>query len=139
MKDILVDTDLLVYAINDSNELYNKKSRDFINDNVEYLVISDQNINEALRILTHPVFKKRLTVTKALNAVKKITDECTQIVPNISTRDTFYKLVKKYCIDSNRIYDAYLVATMLTNGVHLIATFDKKGFSCFDEVQIMEL
>lgn len=137
MHEILLDTNIILYAINKSDKDC-KKARNYINDNLPKLAVSDQNINEALRVLTHTKNKKPADIKTALKAVRRITDECTHITPNLETRDTFYRLVKKYKISSKNIFDTYLVATALTNSISHIVTSNVRDFKVFKEIYLVE-
>ncbi len=135
MHEILLDTNIIVYAINESDTDC-ERAREYINSNLPKLAIADQSVNEAIRILTHTKYKKAVNTRTALQAVRRISDECTHITPNIETRDTFYELVRKYKITSNDIYDTYLVATALTNAVTHIATNNVSDFKIYEEIKL---
>jgi len=137
MKEILLDTNILIYTINESS-LYHTKAKRFINNHLSALVVSDQTVNEALRILTHNKFARPLTSRQAMRAVKNISNECTHISPNLHTRNLFFDLVKKYNVTSNNIYDAYLAATALSNSISQIATNNAKDFKIFKEIKLVK-
>lgn len=138
MDGILLDTNIIIYALNKLDPDC-KKAKTFINKNLDVLVVADQNINEAVRILTHKKFKTSVDIKTAIKAVRKISDECTHITPNIYTRKMFFELVKKYKVTSNNIYDAYLTATAITNSVPQIATNNVSDFMIYDEIDIVKL
>ncbi len=138
MREILLDTNILIYSLNEKDKDC-AKAQQFINSNLDHLVVADQVVNEAVRILTHTKYPGHLDTTKAIKLVRVIADECTHVTPNLHTRELFYKLVKKYRITSNNVYDAYLVATALSNSVVDIVTSNVKDFNIFKELQVHRL
>lgn len=132
----LIDTNILIYAIN-LNSKFNKSSRVYLSENVTFSVIADQNINEALRLLTHEKYENKLSLNKALRALKNIQDRCISIHPNSQTSEIFIKILSKYNVSSNRLYDAYLVATMYANGIKTIVTANEKDFIQFPELKVI--
>ncbi|MBD3365988.1 PIN domain-containing protein [candidate division WWE3 bacterium] len=137
MPEILLDTNILIFSINE-NDLLNQQAREFINLHLPQLALADQNINEAIRVLTHEKYKKTASLKDAMEAVKRVSDLCIHISPNIYTREHFFRLLKKYKVTSNKIYDAYLVATALSNSIYKIATNNVKDFEVFEEMELVK-
>ena len=48
-------------------------------------------------------------------------------------------LLKRYDIRKQEIFDAQLVAAMLSNNVTRIYTFNRNHFSKFSEIQVLEI
>lgn len=133
---ILLDSNILIYAINiDSPK--NSKAQAFIIENIKNLCVAHQNIFEALRILTHPKFPNPMTSTAAIEAISTISDYLITISPNYETKFVALELIKKYEITSNKIFDAYLASTMLTNEVTMIASDNEKDLSTFKEIKVL--
>jgi len=55
------------------------------------------------------------------------------------TIDTITKLIEKYSPKSQSIFDYFLVATMLDNGIYGIYTADSEHFKQFDSIKIINL
>ena len=132
----LVDSNIVIYSLTE-NSPKKDVSQEFIRDNKEILCLSHQVILETLRVLTHPKFKNPMTSERALKSVWTIVNVLTLLSPNLETILTTKELIKKYEIGSNRIFDAYLVATALSNSVGIIATDNTKHFEIYDEVKIL--
>src|SRR3989344_3187750 len=124
---ILLDSNILVYSLNSASPK-NQKSRDFIINNQDKLCVAHQNINETLRVLTHPKFPNPLSSSEAVEAVTLITDNLMVISPNFETNFVTIEFIKKYKIVSDQIFDTYLVSTMLTNDIFKVATDNTKDF-----------
>lgn len=68
---MLVDTNILVYAINvDSSK--HKKATEFLQEFKTDLEVAHQNILESLRVLTHPKFAQVMSAKKIPSLVKSI-------------------------------------------------------------------
>lgn len=133
---ILVDSNILIYAINRSSPKH-KKAQQFIRQNLRNICVAQQNVVETLRVLTHPVFPLPMKSKDALVAVDAIVTSLHLIGPTHETYMLTCMLMQKYDMSSNKIFDAYLVATMLSNGVHAIATDNERDFMVYEEIQVM--
>lgn len=133
---MIVDTNILIYAINEDSPKHSK-AREFLKENKNVLVVSHQVIFEAIRILTHPKFSKPMKPKSALETVSAIADACEIISPNQKTYYLTLEFIKKFALSGNRIFDAYLAATAITNGVNKIATDNTKHFKKFTDLKII--
>ncbi len=134
--DILVDSNVLVYAINPSSPKHTA-AQSFLNEKNQSLVLAHQNILESLRVLTHPKFSSPMSVIRALEAITVITDACRIIAPELSTSYLAIELIKQHKLIGNQIFDAYLAATVLAAGFQTIATDNVKDFQKFAGLQII--
>jgi uncharacterized protein len=135
---MLVDSNLLVYAI-DSSSPNNEAAQEFLASNLPKLVIADQNILEALRVLTHSKYKNAMTVLDAQSALDSIISNLRVIRPTGLTYEIAKGLIKKYGLSGNQIFDAYLAATALSNSVSKIATNNVKDFARFSEIEVVSV
>ncbi len=133
---MIVDTNILIYSINLDSSKY-KQAQKFLNDNAAELIITHQNVLEAIRVLTHKSFPKPMNLKEALNAILSIAKSCVVISPNQSTYYITIELVKNYNLNGNRIFDAYLAATALSNGINTIATDNTRDFKKFKEIILL--
>jgi predicted nucleic acid-binding protein len=133
---MLLDTNIIIYSLSSKSSKKEKAQR-FILSKKNKLVIAHQNINEAIRLLTHPKTPKRISTKKAIRIVSNATSELKIITPKPTTLHTALILIKKYNIRSNQIFDAYLVATMITNSLSKIATDNEKDFKIFKGISVI--
>lgn len=133
---MLVDTNILIYAINIDSPKH-KKARKFLEDNLGNLEIAHQNILEAIRVLTHPRFSNPMSLKEALDDLLAISQLCEIISPDSNTYYFFLEFIKKNKLTGNRIFDGYLAATALSNRVDAIATDNTKDFKKFNELKII--
>ncbi len=133
---MLVDTNILVYAINEDSSK-NKQAKKFLKDNQGKLTVAHQNIIETIKVLTQSKFSKPLKPKLAIEAVLAIIGNCQIIAPKIGTEFIALELVKKSNLSGNRIFDAYLTATALSNSIDTIATDNVKDFKKFKEIKVI--
>lgn len=133
---MLIDTNILVYSVNLDSPKY-KQAISFISENIGQLEISHQNILEAIRVLTHKKFSHPKRLREALSSVLSIAKSCSIISPNTDTYYLVIELIKKYKMSGNRIFDAYLAATALSNGVTTIATDNTRDFKKFKGIRLV--
>ena len=133
---MLIDSNILVYSFNSSSPKH-KKAQNFLQDNLGELVVAHQNIFETLRVLTHPKFPSPMKIEDALEAIDNILKGCTVISPDYRTHHITLELIKKHKLSADEVFDAYLVATALGNGIGIIATDNTKDFKKFIELEII--
>ncbi|MDP3758439.1 MAG: type II toxin-antitoxin system VapC family toxin [Candidatus Daviesbacteria bacterium] len=133
---MLIDTNILIYAINEDSPKH-KLAKEFLSWNKQTLVISHQVILEAIRVLTHPRFSKPMQSASAVKSVSAIAAACQIIIPNYQTYYLTLELINKFSLSGNRIFDAYLASTAITNEIYQIATDNVRDFKKFKEVKVV--
>lgn len=133
---MLIDSNILVYAINSSSPKHIDAQK-FIQRNVGKLQVAHQNIFETLRVLTHAKFRNPMKTNEAVVAVESIIKACDIIAPDYKTHRIALELIKKYKIVSNQIFDAYLAATAISNGIDTLATDNIKDLQRFSEIKTL--
>lgn len=133
---MLIDSNILVYAINIDSAKYNRAKK-FLRENSQNLHVAHQNILEALRVLTHKKFEHPIGIKKAIGALEGILRGCDIISPDNRTHKVALELIKRYELSSDQIFDAYLVATALCNDINIIATDNTKDLKKFAGIAII--
>lgn len=133
---MLLDSNIIIYAINNSSPKH-KLAQDFIVKNKSRLYVAHQNIFESLRVLTHPKYPNPMDIKGATGAVNGICDALNVVYPQLETHFLALELIKKYQLTSDKIFDAYLVASMLSSGVDEIATDNEKDFRVFKGIKVI--
>ncbi|MGH2566630.1 MAG: type II toxin-antitoxin system VapC family toxin [Ginsengibacter sp.] len=127
---MLVDTNILVYAINkDSSK--SKLARSFLQKTKVGLEVSHQNIFEAYRVLTHRKFSNPMKIKAAQEEILEAIKNCRIIVPDKMTHHLAFALIEKNDLTGNKVFDAYLAAVAISNEVTQIATDNEKDFKKF--------
>lgn len=133
---MLVDSNILIYAIN-RRSLKHKAAQIFLQNNIGHLEVAHQNILEILRVLTHPKFPSPMKIKDALKAINNIVKTCRVIYPEEKTYHITFLLIEENKPVSDQIFDTYLVATALSNGITTIATDNTRDFKKFKEIKII--
>lgn len=132
---MLADTNILIYAINADSPKH-KAAQTFLKENLQDIDIAHQNVLEAIRVLTHPKFPRPMKLKDAQRAILAIAEVCRIISPNQNTYYLTLELIKEYQLSGNRIFDAYLVATALTNDINTVATDNVKDVEKFPQIRV---
>jgi predicted nucleic acid-binding protein len=142
-KVCLLDTNVLVYAA-DKNSPFFESSRKLIESGFAGkidLCISPQTISEFFAVITD---SKRVdnprTQEEALTEIKKYlqSKRIRKIYPGPETSNTMVDLLERYPVKKQEIFDLQLVATMLSNRVKRIFTFNREDFLKFADIEVME-
>ena len=143
-EPILFDTNVLVYNQDRDSRLYLKAAKfhqQAISGEIK-AVISSQNLLEFTAVMVNP--KKIVRPLSQIQVAGEIEKYLKigyfrVIYPNIDTITSFSFLLKKYQTKNPRkIFDIFLVATMLSNKIKYILTANAKDFR-FKEVKIVGL
>lgn len=137
----LLDTNILVYAADQSSPFYKDSLllRERGLKGELSLCICPQTLTEFFAIITDSkrVSKPR-TQKEALGEVKKYlsSKNILMIYPGPEIIEIMIDLLKRHKITKQKIFDLQLVATMLSNGVNQIYTYNKKDFLKFKEIKV---
>jgi len=138
-KDVLLDSNIVVYSSNTLDPNY-ERAKKFISElekNKLISVLAHQNIFESIRILTHPKYQSPMSYKVAVAQLKIFKSFSKIIYPTFQTDEIAFELIKKYKLKSNAIFDCYLVATMVSNGIKYIATKNIKDFEFYEEIKVL--
>ncbi len=138
-KFLLLDTNILIYA-HDELSPKNKSAKDLVekalNGEIE-ASISHQNLLEFAAAITQP--KKVswvLSIDKALEDMDQyLASNIKIIVPNQGTILIAKDFLKSLKLKGRKVFDVYLAATMLSNGINVIYTDNDKDFEIFKEIR----
>lgn len=139
----LLDTNVLVYAADESSPFHevSKGLRDRGLEGRISLCIFPQILSEFYAIITD---SKRVSnprnqeeavgeIEKYLNAKHLL-----KFYPEPDVVDIMLELLRRYDIRRQEVFDAQLVAAMLSNGITRIYTFNRDHFSKFSEIEVLE-
>ncbi|MBI2641334.1 type II toxin-antitoxin system VapC family toxin [Candidatus Roizmanbacteria bacterium] len=134
---MLLDSNIVVYAINSASPKHSVAQK-FINQYRQSLFLAHQNVLETIRIITHRKFPNPMTITSALKTLSNFTETLSLISPKQESYFLATELIKKYSLDADKVFDAYLVATALSNGITTIATDNEKDFKVIKEISVTD-
>ena len=145
MPMYLIDSNILVYAINEDSEYHSESYKiiDLINRGKIQGCIFLQNVLETFAVITDSrKVENPLTPVEAIQIIKDDYIDnpmIVKIVPKLSVIDRILGLFDKYEVKRQEIFDLCLVATMLDNDVKGIYTLDTKYFEKFEFLEIKSI
>ena len=139
MRPVLFDSNILVYAHNLDSPFYNKATdlhRKVISGELN-AAVAVQNLLEFYSVITDP---KRIAKAKNPGIARKYCLAYLKagfkiIYPQAGDFEKMLGLGSKKQIKSQKIFDVYLVATMLSNGIRTIYTANERDFEMFGEIR----
>lgn len=139
----LVDTNVLVYAA-DGTSPFHRQSRDLRDRGLRGeipLCIFPQIFSEFFAVTTDPrrVTNPR-TQQEAIAEIRKYLNEehLLTLYPGPDIIEIMLDLLLRYEIKRQEIFDLQLVATMLSNNIKRIYTFNRGHFEKFTEIEALE-
>jgi len=135
-QKLLIDTNILVYAF-DSSSPYHQTGASILRLCFKQKIsghITHQNITEFSKVF---IEKYKISPLKLKPEIRKITHRLNLelILPTPQTLPHFIKLLKFSKVKGTHIFDLYLAATMLSNRINKIITFNTKDFAPIPELQ----
>jgi uncharacterized protein len=138
----LLDTNVLVYAADEMSpfHLSSRALRDRGLKGEESLCILPQIMSEFYAIVTD---SKRVSNPRsqedAVTEIEKYLDakHVLKFFPGPEVIDIMMELLKRYAIRKQEVFDAQLVASMLSINVTRIYTFNRGHFTRFAEIQVL--
>lgn len=139
---IFLDTNILIHhtfkRFDEDKHLATKRLFKHLVENSYQIFISSQVLREFYAISTNAkFFDQPLSVDEAILKVDEF--QSSFVVLEESYTEELKRLCKKYEIVKQKVHDTNIVATMIANGVEVIATFNRKDFDGFDEVVLFEV
>lgn len=137
----LFDSNILIWA-QDSESPHHQKAREIVELGLSKKInacLAHQNLLEFLSIVTNPKrLSKKLTLAKALKIIGSYSRYFEVISPKSNTLNLALVSIRDFKIRKARVFDAYLVATMLSNNVATLYTANEKDFTKFaDKIKIV--
>ncbi|WP_089937868.1 type II toxin-antitoxin system VapC family toxin [Candidatus Entotheonella palauensis] len=136
----VIDTNVLVYAADESSE-FHEASRTLRDREDIALAVTPQILMEFYAIITdsrrvtspRSGEEARAEIEKYSNASHIMTLHPTQdvLARVITLLETYPQVTRQ------SIFDLFIVATMLGNGVNLIYTFNDQDFTLFTEIEVL--
>lgn len=142
-EPVLLDSNVLIYTQDQKFPLFDistKLVKKVIEGEVKG-VLAQQNLLEFYSVVTSSKrVSKPISPKKAFELIKMYEDSEFKIIfPNKETITTLFKLCKKNPLKGGKIYDAYLVATMFSNGISTVITANVNDFKGFPNIQVIDL
>lgn len=137
MNELLVDTNILVYAIDEDSEFYSK-SQKLLYDSDYSLYTTSKNLSEFLAVVTKgPVVS--LSIDDALAVLEDYINLFAILYSSETSFVIFKELLQKYKPSGLKIHDFEIASIGLAHKINQIATVNTKDFEDIDEVQLIKI
>ena len=137
MNDLLIDTNVLIYAIDEDSLYFSQSQRIICHPNVS-LYTTSKNISEFLAVMTRGT-ENALSIYDALNAVGDFDNFLNILYPTKDTYRYLMRLLRKYNPVGLKIHDFEIASIGIANGIDQIVTFNQKDFNQIEELYLYPL
>jgi len=141
MAKILIDTNILLYAIDSQSKFYQSSFNLFqkIEGGEFDACISERSLYEMAAVLTSPAFSSKVNMDQIKEYLQYLTSELfTILYTNPQITATTWRLFLNLPSRKNRIYDLVLASTAIENEVEIIYTKNVKDFEDVKEIKIID-
>lgn len=133
MNKILLDTNVLIYSIDEGSK-YFKKAHNLFSEQIE-LYTTSKNLSEFLSVITR-IPQNPLSLKDALLIIEDFKNAMTILYPSEKSFWVFIGLLQKYQPIGLQIHDYEIISIGIANKINTIATFNKKDFKKIKEVKL---
>jgi predicted nucleic acid-binding protein len=126
MNNLLVDTNILVYSI-DEDSIFHEKSQELIINCKYNLFTTSKNLSEFLVVLTRGIIVP-VSIKEALISFEDIISNFIILYPSKYSYNRLKELLKKYNPKGLKILDFDIMSISLENGISKLATINKSDF-----------
>lgn len=139
-ESFLLDSNVLIYSQNEGSEFFDQAKKILLDCGVGLKegVIAHQNVSEFIRTY-YQVYKRPLKEVLVVADEFLFHSNLKVISPLASTVSTFIDLLKSGDSGKFDVYDYYLAATMIDNGVETILTANSKDFVKVKGIKVVDL
>jgi len=134
MNKLLLDTNILVYSI-DEDSKYFEESQNILRNRSYDLYTTSKNVSEFLVVVTK-FPQKSISAKEALEILRDFTGFITIIYPTPSSNILFQEMIEKYQPTGLKILDYEIASISLNHQINRIATFNKKDFQEIEELEL---
>ena len=134
MNKIFIDTNILIYSIDEDSKFYSKSQEILFNSNSQ-LFTSSKNLSEFLSVVTRSP-TNALSIEDALAAIEDFSNNFTILYPTKISFSVFKKMLQKYNPKGLKIHDFEIVSIVLANEINQIATLNIKDFESIEEISL---
>ena len=136
MSKILIDTNVMVYSIDQESRYFSASNRLINSENNIY--ISSKSLAEFFAVVTRaPVIS--ISAKEALEIVEWFTASFQIVFPDYRSLDILLKLLKKHQPNGLKIHDFEILSIGIAQQIDELATFNAKDFAAGEGIAILDL
>jgi len=133
MNKIVLDTNILIYAL-DQSSTFHQRASSILQDSNNALFIPSKVLAEYFAVCS----KLGIDQSKVIGFYTDLQRNATFLFPTATSLDHFLRLLEQYQPKGNRVFDLEIVSVMLANDLQVIATFNVSDFQPIEEVRLLE-
>lgn len=137
MNKILIDTNILVYGIDEDSTFF-KRARKILEQEKNQLATTSKNLIEFLAVTTKSS-GYNLNNDTALEIVEEIIQGIEVVYPTNESLAVFFDLMNRYQPKGLKVHDFEIISIGLANGLQEVATFNTKDFQSVKEISLLEI
>ena len=137
MSKLLVDTNILIYGIDEDSKFF-RQSRNILDHSDYQLVTTSKNLVEFLTVVTR-ASGYDFTTDRALEILDEIIQGLQIIYPSQDSLAILLELTRRYQPSGLKIHDYEIISIGLAAGIYDVATFNKKDFQAVNEINLLDL
>lgn len=137
MSKVLVDTNILIYGIDEDSAFY-KRARKILGQENNQLVTTSKNLIEFLAVTTKSS-GYNLSNETALVIIEEIIQGIEIVYPTQESMAIFLDLMNRYQPKGLKVHDFEIISIGLAHGVQEVATFNTKDFKSVKEISLSEI
>lgn len=134
MSKLLVNTDLLIYAIDEDSEFYTR-TRQLLYDSGHELFTTSKNVCEFLAVVTRDN-PPLLSIHQAVKLADEIEQNFTVLYPTADSALILRGLLRKYQAAGRQTHDFEIVSIGLSYQIGNLATLSGKYFRGITEIEL---
>ena len=137
MSKVLLDTNILVYGI-DQDSAFFKRARTILEQENNQLITTSKNLIEFLAVTTKSSWYN-LDNETALGIIEEIIQGIEIVYPTQESMAIFLDLMNRYQPKGLKVHDFEIISIGLAHGVNEVATFNTKDFKSVKEISLLEI
>lgn len=131
MNKVLLDTNVLIYAL-DASSGYHQRAVALLTDPNVSLFLTTKNITEYFAVCS----KLGVDFQKAFDFYTDLKQNAALLFPDSVSVGFLEAMLLKYQPKGNRVFDVEIASIMQANGLRFVATFNIKDFISMTEVNV---
>ena len=135
MSRVLVDTNVLIYAIDEDSAFCERSQKVLYNPNLD-LFTTSKNISELIAVLTKGRVMSMQWVD-VLSVVEAYSSMLTVLYPSSYSFSVFKRLLQEHKPTGLKVHDFEIVSIGIAQDIYQIATFNTKDFNGSDEINLI--
>jgi len=134
MSKILVDTNILVYGIDEDSAFF-KRARKILDQETYQLVTTSKNLIQFLAAATKSS-GYNLEYNTALEIIEEIIQGIEIVYPTQESMAIFFDLMNRYHPKGLKVHDFEIISIGLAHGIQEVAAFNTKDFKSVKEITL---